>query len=390
MPRFLRELRDLGFTGVQNFPTVGVIDGNFRQVLEETGMSFKLEVEMIRAAHELDLLTTPYAFDPQEARWLADAGADIVVAHMNTTTKGMIGVTSAPTLDEAVERVQAIADAAIEVNPDVLVLCHGGPIAEPEDAQYVLDRTTGVVGLLRRLEHGAATGRDSDRRERATIQGAVTRTSLTSRRIRPDSRGDSASHSVTMITEFDDEDLAAADALRERQEREIALGHSLTTAEHELAREAFTLGRTFERAGIDFDPLTFVALRIVEGSHDEHVDRSTASTCSWRSASSSGRSRWRSTCSRTAGLNRRHRSARRPRRGTCCRRLPSASQHERLPHDRRARGGAPGGGLPARPRALDGAVPLARAREAAAARGRGGRRQDRGGEVARDGDAARA
>ena len=132
---------------MQNFPTVGVIDGNFRQVLEETGMSFRLEVEMIRVAHELDLLTTPYAFDPQEARWLADAGADIVVAHMNTTTKGMIGVTSAPSLDESVERVQAIADAAYEVNPDVLVLCHGGPIAEAEDAQYVLDRTVGVVGF---------------------------------------------------------------------------------------------------------------------------------------------------------------------------------------------------------------------------------------------------
>jgi hypothetical protein len=122
-------------------------DGNFRQVLEETGMSFKLEVEMIRAARELDLLTTPYAFDPEEARWMADAGADIVVAHLNTTTKGLIGVTSAPSLDEAVERVQAIADAAYEVNPEVLVLCHGGPIAEPEDAQYVLDRTIGVVGF---------------------------------------------------------------------------------------------------------------------------------------------------------------------------------------------------------------------------------------------------
>jgi len=147
MRRFLRELRDLGFSGVQNFPTVGVIDGNFRQVLEETGMSFRLEVEMIRAARELDLLTTPYAFDPEEARWMADAGADVVVAHMNTTTKGMIGVSSAPSLDEAVERVQAIADAAHAINPEVLVLCHGGPIAEPEDAQYVLKRTVGVVGF---------------------------------------------------------------------------------------------------------------------------------------------------------------------------------------------------------------------------------------------------
>ena len=183
MPRFLRELRDLGFSGVQNFPTVGVIDGNFRQVLEETGMSFKLEVEMIRAAHELDLLTTPYAFDPQEARWLADAGADIVVAHMNTTTKGLIGVTSAPTLDEAVERVQAIADAAYEVNPDVLVLCHGGPIAEPEDAQYVLDRTVGVVGFYgassmerlrsRRRSPRRCVASSSCRSRRADAHGSV-------------------------------------------------------------------------------------------------------------------------------------------------------------------------------------------------------------------------
>ena len=165
MPHFLRELRDLGFSGVQNFPTVGVIDGNFRQVLEETGMSFKLEVEMIRTAHGLDLLTTPYAFDPEEARWLADAGADIVVAHMNTTTKGLIGVTSAPSLDEAVERVQAIADAAYAVNPDVLVLCHGGPIAEAEDAQYVLDRTVGVVGF-----YGASS------MERLPVETAITET----------------------------------------------------------------------------------------------------------------------------------------------------------------------------------------------------------------------
>ena len=163
MRRFLRELRDLGFSGVQNFPTVGVIDGNFRQVLEETGMSFRLEVEMIRTARELDLLTTPYAFDPEEARWMADAGADVVVAHLNTTTKGLIGVTSAPTLDESVERVQAIADAAYAVNPEVLVLCHGGPIAEPEDAQYVLERTVGVVGF-----YGASS------MERLPVETAIT------------------------------------------------------------------------------------------------------------------------------------------------------------------------------------------------------------------------
>ena len=128
-------------------------------------MSFRLEVEMIRVAHELDLLTTPYAFDPEESRWLADAGADIVVAHMNTTMRGMIGVASAPSLDEAVERVQAIADAAYAVNPEVLVLCHGGPIAEAEDAQYVLDRTVGVVGF-----YGASS------MERLPVETAITET----------------------------------------------------------------------------------------------------------------------------------------------------------------------------------------------------------------------
>ena len=134
---------------------------------------------MIRAARELDLLTTPYAFDPEEARWMADAGADVVVAHMGTTTKGLIGATSAPRLDEAVERVQAIADAAYEVNPEVLVLCHGGPIAEPDDAQYVLDRTDRRRRLLRRVEHGAAAGRDRDRRERTEVQAALVPTALT-------------------------------------------------------------------------------------------------------------------------------------------------------------------------------------------------------------------
>ena len=181
MPRFLARAARLGFSGVQNFPTVGVIDGNFRQVLEETGMSFRLEVEMIRAARELDLLTTPYAFDPQEARWMADAGADVVVAHMNTTTKGLIGVTSAPSLDEAVERVQAIADAAYEVNPDVLVLCHGGPIAEPEDAQYVLERTAGVVGFygassMERLPVETAIAENAQQVQAAHVHAALTLT----------------------------------------------------------------------------------------------------------------------------------------------------------------------------------------------------------------------
>jgi len=148
MPVFLRQLRDLGFSGVQNFPTVGLFDGTFRANLEETGMGYGLEVEMIRAAHELDLLTAPYVFDEASARAMAEAGADVIVPHMGLTTSGTIGAQTAITLDEAVGRVQAMHDAATEVNPDVLVLCHGGPIAEPEDAAYVLGRTRGVVGFF--------------------------------------------------------------------------------------------------------------------------------------------------------------------------------------------------------------------------------------------------
>ncbi|MEX2608685.1 MAG: phosphoenolpyruvate hydrolase family protein [Gemmatimonadota bacterium] len=146
---FLPELKAMGFDGVQNFPTVGLIDGQFRQILEETGMSIQLEVDMIRQAHELEMLTCPYAFDEDTARRFAEAGADVVVAHVNTTVAGSIGVqTAAMSLDEAVERVQAIHDAARAVNPEVMVLCHGGPIAQPEDAQYVLERTSGVAGFF--------------------------------------------------------------------------------------------------------------------------------------------------------------------------------------------------------------------------------------------------
>jgi predicted TIM-barrel enzyme len=145
---FLEELKRLGFSGVQNFPTVGLIDGKFRQNLEETGMGYKLEVEMIRLAHELDLLTAPYVFDEADARAMAQAGADVLVPHMGLTTKGRIGAQTALTLDESVKRVQAMHDAAKKINPDVIVLCHGGPIAEPEDAQYVLARTHGVVGFF--------------------------------------------------------------------------------------------------------------------------------------------------------------------------------------------------------------------------------------------------
>jgi predicted TIM-barrel enzyme len=148
MPVFLRQLKEMGFVGVQNFPTVGLIDGVFRQNLEETGMGFDLEIEMIRIAHELDMLTAPYVFDPEQARAMAEVGADIIVPHVGLTTKGMIGARTALTLDEAVARVQAMCDAAKAVNPDVIVLCHGGPIAEPEDVAYVLAHTRGVVGFF--------------------------------------------------------------------------------------------------------------------------------------------------------------------------------------------------------------------------------------------------
>jgi predicted TIM-barrel enzyme len=144
---FLEELRTLGFAGVQNFPTVGLFDGDMRQAFEETGMSYQLEVDIIRLASELDLLTTPYVFNPSEAERMADAGADLIVAHMGVTTGGTIGAKSSKTLDDCVTRIQAIADSARGVNPDVLVICHGGPISEPDDVQYVLDRTTGVVGF---------------------------------------------------------------------------------------------------------------------------------------------------------------------------------------------------------------------------------------------------
>jgi predicted TIM-barrel enzyme len=150
MDVFLPELARLGFSGVQNFPTVGLIDKDslFRRNLEETGMSYDLEVEMVRLAHEMDLLTAPYVFDVEEAEKMAGAGADILVAHMGLTTKGSIGATTALTLEECPTRVQAIRDAGAAVNPDVLVLCHGGPISEPEDAAYVLQRTQGVAGFF--------------------------------------------------------------------------------------------------------------------------------------------------------------------------------------------------------------------------------------------------
>ena len=148
MKLFLREIQALGFSGVQNFPTVGLIDGTFRKGLEETEMGFDREVEMIREAREIGLLTCPYVFTEAEAEARAGAGADVLIPHMGLTTKGSIGAKSAMTLDEAAIRVQALHDAAKKINPDILVLCHGGPISEPEDAAYVIRQTKGIVGFF--------------------------------------------------------------------------------------------------------------------------------------------------------------------------------------------------------------------------------------------------
>jgi predicted TIM-barrel enzyme len=148
MKLFLREIQALGFSGVQNFPTVGLIDGTMRQGLEETDMGFDKEVEMIRTARELGLLTCPYVFTEAEAEAMAKAGADVLIPHMGLTTKGSIGARTALSLDDAAARVQALHDAAKKVNPEVLVLCHGGPISEPEDAAYVIKHTKGIVGFF--------------------------------------------------------------------------------------------------------------------------------------------------------------------------------------------------------------------------------------------------
>lgn len=147
MPRFLAELKDMGFSGVQNFPTIGLFDGQMRQSFEETGMGFGLEVDMIGEAHKLDLLTTPYVFNPDESTAMAKAGADIIVAHMGVTTGGSIGATSAKSLDVCVDEIEAIAEAARKVRKDIIVLCHGGPISMPEDARYVLERSPGCHGF---------------------------------------------------------------------------------------------------------------------------------------------------------------------------------------------------------------------------------------------------
>jgi predicted TIM-barrel enzyme len=147
MEVFLKQIKEVGFSGVQNFPTVGLCDGLFRQNLEETGMGFGLEVDMIKIAHEMDLFTTPYVFNVDEAKAMGKAGADVIVAHMGLTTKGSIGASTAVSLKDAPKKIQELCDAAKSVNPNVICLCHGGPIAEPEDAEYVLQNTTGVHGF---------------------------------------------------------------------------------------------------------------------------------------------------------------------------------------------------------------------------------------------------
>jgi predicted TIM-barrel enzyme len=148
MPVFLDELRRIGFSGVQNFPTVGLVDGTLRAGLEETGMGYGLEVDMIRLARERDFLTAPYVFDDDQAAAMAAAGADVLVPHMGLTTGGAIGAETAKSLEECVPLIQGMHDAAKRVSPDILVLCHGGPIAEPDDAAFVIERTEGVVGFF--------------------------------------------------------------------------------------------------------------------------------------------------------------------------------------------------------------------------------------------------
>jgi predicted TIM-barrel enzyme len=148
MDVFLDEVARIGFSGVQNFPTVGLFDGTFRRNLEETGMGYGLEVDMIRLAREKNLLTAPYVFTVDEAVAMAEAGADVLVPHMGLTTGGSIGAETAKTLDDCIPLIQAMHDAAREVSPEVIVLCHGGPIAEPDDAAYVLARTEGVLGFF--------------------------------------------------------------------------------------------------------------------------------------------------------------------------------------------------------------------------------------------------
>ena len=148
MPIFLKQIKEIGFSGVQNFPTVGLIDGVFRQGLEETGMGYDLEVDMIAQARQLDLLTASYVFDSKSAEAMAKAGTDVLVPHMGLTTKGMIGASTSRSLDDCVGLIQEMHDVARKINPDIIVICHGGPIAEPEDAKYILGKVKGVQGFF--------------------------------------------------------------------------------------------------------------------------------------------------------------------------------------------------------------------------------------------------
>ncbi|KAJ4375762.1 hypothetical protein N0V83_001038 [Neocucurbitaria cava] len=177
MPNFLKQLKELGFAGIQNFPTVGLIDGTFRQNLEETGMGYDAEVEVIRQAREMDLLTTPYVFNVDEARKMAEAGADILVAHMGLTTSGSIGASTGKSLDECVTLIQQIRDEAVKTREDIIVLCHGGPIAKPEDAEYVISRTNGVHGF-----YGASS------MERLPVEEAITNITKTFKGLKPGSQ----------------------------------------------------------------------------------------------------------------------------------------------------------------------------------------------------------
>jgi predicted TIM-barrel enzyme len=164
MSRFLKQLKDMGFAGVQNFPTVGLIDGNFRTSLEETGMGFGKEVEMIRTASEMGILTTPYVFNVQEAEMMANAGADVVVAHMGLTTSGTIGAKTGKSLEQCVKDVQEIVDTVVRIKKETIILCHGGPIATPEDAEFILGRVKGLHGF-----YGASS------MERLPVEEAITR-----------------------------------------------------------------------------------------------------------------------------------------------------------------------------------------------------------------------
>ncbi|MER8808735.1 phosphoenolpyruvate hydrolase family protein [Mesorhizobium australicum] len=179
MPLLLAELKTMGFSGVQNFPTIGLFDGQMRQSFEETGMGFGLEVDMIAEAHKLDLLTTPYVFNPEEARAMTKAGADIVVAHMGVTTGGSIGATSAKSLDDCVVAIDAIAEAARSVRKDVILLCHGGPISMPDDTRYILSHAKGLHGFygassMERLPAEAAIARQTADFKAVTLGGEKT------------------------------------------------------------------------------------------------------------------------------------------------------------------------------------------------------------------------